>query len=162
MPNILIKIIGNAYSHTNDDAYHHMISYICKKNYFGGYGFFPATPCETIIQHFQSCETCSLDHIDKKMWHFIISTQDNVQENQFAFLADQIALLFASEYQCIYGLDFDKGHPHIHVAVNTHSYHPTHPALTQTLFEQYITQVQSLITRLYTNTSLSIQWEGAE
>ena len=162
MKNILIKIIGTACTHTNDDVYENIIHYIGNKKYINGYGFFPTQNLDGIARQFHFSEAYSNTSTDKKIWHFIISTNDPVSGQELAILANNIALLFASDYQCFYGIDSDKGHPHIHFAVNTYSYHPKQTVLTKNEFETYIFQIQNLLSVRYPNAYIQTQWEGDE
>lgn len=161
MKNIIIKIIGDAYSHTNDTAYQNLISYISQKSFFGGYGILPPYQLDFLTEQFIQSEYHSHHYTDKKVWHFIIAIQD-IPKYTLASLANTISSIFCFHYQCIYGIDFEHGHDHIHFAVNAYSYQADYPTLSQDIFESYLEKVNTLLSARYPEHRIDTIWGGEQ
>lgn len=148
-------------SYNNENAYNRVIGYISNKTYFGGYGFYYSpNPDSSIIQQFKLCETCSNQKNNQKIWHFYITFFKRQNLTDLLKLADQIALIFARQYQIVYGLDTDEGRPHLHFGVNAFSYHPDIPVLTPESMQDYLTNLQRELQHRYPSKNVTLQFRG--
>lgn len=58
-------------------------------------------------------------------------------------------MLFAYNYQVLYGLDLETPYPHLHFAVNAYSYRPDHPLLSEELFDEYMATCLNILQHTY-------------
>ncbi len=110
MSDIRIEAVKGSYD--NDNAYNRVIGYVSNKSYFCGYGFF-CHPEISIIEQFRRSETHSNHKSVQKIWHFYITFSGRWKHDDLLNLANQITRLFSPGYQIVYGLDIDKGNPHL-------------------------------------------------
>lgn len=129
MRHVIIKFIYRGDYH-NSDAFEKTINYIyrCKTNnpllvYSYGTLQFPPT-CQSLIQDFELVYQKRANKPIRHLWHFVISSLDiDLHNMDWAFLySDNIARLFAPDYQVCYSFHPDKSHPHFHFIVSTVNY----------------------------------------
>lgn len=145
MSDIRIKIFEGSYS--NEDAYVNVLNYIMNKYSWGGYGFWPYDP-ETIITAFEESKSHSAQHTLRNLWHFTITFSSTLDLQRLYTHANEIALLFVSKYQVLFAVDIE-GRPHLHFAVNSYSYYPNIPVLSDTGMESYIKQILYYFHQIY-------------
>ena len=127
--------------------------------YFGGYGF-TYNPALSIIEQFKLSETYSSHTHGQKIWHFYITFSTRWNHIDLLNLANQIALIFSPRYQIVYGLDLDKGNPHLHFGLNTFSYYPDIPVITPKLMEDFLIYLQNELKKWYPRKTVTLQFQG--
>lgn len=157
MSDIRIEALSGDYS--NDDVYERLLGYISQKSYIGGFGF-TCSPDISIIEQFRLSEIYSSNSGPRKMWHFIITFSTSWDHQSLLQLAADIARGFSPEYQILYGLDTEKGNPHLHFGVNAFSYHPDHPALSEEIMHVYLEQLQTFLQNHYPAMTVTLQFLG--
>jgi len=157
MSKIRIEVFNGNYDNT--DVYNRVLGYISNKTYIGGYGF-NYDPQVPIIKQFQLSEQYSNHSSAQKMWHFIITFSDKWNHNELLWIAVQVACLFSSEYQILYGLDTDKGNPHLHFGVNVFSFYPDTPILSREKMYDYLLRIQSFLKKQYAGRTVTLQFQG--
>lgn len=158
MENILIKVIPEEYADYDSAA--NLIRYIMSKHSPGGYGYPVPATIESITYSFHFIHESLFPGYGQRLWHFIISFNGKRSSNELLLLADQIAYIFAGNYQVIYGFDPDEGHYHLHFAVNAVSYHSGSIPLDDNIMIQYLHQINSILTGNYPSYKIKLLWEG--
>lgn len=157
MSDIRIEVFNGLYD--NYDAYERLLGYISNKTDCSGYGF-NCSLKTSIIEQFHLSETCSHHTNAQKIWHFTITFKECWKDTDLLQMAMTISSLFSSEYQILYGLDKEKGRPHLHFGVNVFSYHPDTPVLSEEKMHKYLIYVQKLLKKLYSLKSVTLQFQG--
>ena len=154
-----IRIEVHKGSYDTETSYNKEIGYITNKTYFGGYGF-TYNPALSIIEQFKLSETYSSHTHGQKIWHFYITFSTRWNHIDLLNLANQIALIFSPRYQIVYGLDLDKGNPHLHFGLNTFSYYPDIPVITPKLMEDFLIYLQNELKKWYPPKTVTLQFQG--
>lgn len=141
-----IQIIFPIGEYSNGDAYEAILTYVTSKLYPSGYGIpIPVTRDNSII-YFYKAQANSNQQSARYLWHFTINFKEKRKDlTQIMLMGQQIAYLFSSAYQVVYGLDLGTDHTHLHFAVNAYSYHPDAPVLSNELMEVYVQQMEQII-----------------
>lgn len=157
MSDIRIEVFNGLYD--NYDAYERLLGYISNKTDCSGYGF-NCSLKTSIIEQFRLSETCSHHTNAQKIWHFTITFAERWKHTDLLQIAVKVSSLFASEYQVLFGLDTEKGRPHLHFGVNAFSYHPDAPVLSKDKMYPCLVYIQQLLEKLYPNKTVTLQFQG--
>lgn len=156
MLDIRIKIIPGNY--TNLDAFYNVINYISSKDIIGGYGFWGNSP-KSVAEQFLNCVKYSCEVVNKELWHFVISSHAFSNPYETFRLGNEIAKIIKDHYQIIFAYDNETRNPHLHFAVNSYSYLPNHPVLTQEIFSEFLNQVKILLYKIYPSLPVHIDFK---
>lgn len=159
MSDIRIKNIPGNYE--NGDVYNCLLGYISKKAYIGGFGF-ACTPELSIIEQFRLSEICSKHPGSRKMWHFIITFQEEWGTNSLLTMAIRVSSLFAERYQILWGLDYDKKIPHLHFGMNAFSYHLNIPPLSEIEMHECLAHIQQMLQKENPNKTVTLKFTTKE
>lgn len=157
MSDIRIEVTNGYYD--TDDSYNKVIGYITNKNLFGGYGFYYSHDI-SIIEQFKLSEMYSDQKNEQKIWHFFITFSKRWNHMELLELANQIAFSLSPQYQIVYGLDIDKGKPHLHFGINAFSYHPDTTVLTPEYFQGCLVYWQNKLAEWYPHKTVTLQFRG--
>ena len=144
--------------YANEDAYESVLTYLSKKAYVGGYAITIPPTRETLISDFRRVESASNYQTARYIWHFVISLPEKVNYKTLLQMGDQIAMYMAYQYQVVYALDLETGHPHLHFAVNTYSYQPNCEPLSEDLFERYLQVALNILQHTFPSYKAEIKY----
>lgn len=153
-----IQIIVMEGNYNNSEAYNCVLGYIAQKAYLGGYGF-RCTPELSIIDQFEISESLSNHSGFRKIWHFIITFQKSWDHTYLLGIGVQAAKLFSSDYQVLFALDLEGAEPHLHFGVNAFSYHPNAPILSEEIMDNYLKQIQNLLSEQYPDMTITLLYK---
>lgn len=136
--------------YANNDAYEAVLTYLTKKQYLSGYGIsLPITKDNCIYDYYRAHNTSKYQNA-RYIWHFYISFKERQKDKlKILSVANNVASIFANNYQVIYALDTDTDNDHVHFAVNAFSYHPEYEPLSEMMMTSYLDQIQFLLKNVY-------------
>lgn len=158
MSNIRIEVMSGDYK--NLDAFFNVIRYLYIKPIFGGYGFF-GNSVKTIETQFLDCVRYSSDNAEKELWHFSISSHVFSDPLETFRLGHEISKIIKDHYQVIFAYDNEHGNPHLHFSINSYSYLPNHPVLSNNIFSEFVKQIHSLLHTFYPDLLIIIDYKEA-
>lgn len=160
MNNPILHIIDKTYE--NEDVFSNIVTYAFRLNSkqtlpIFCYGIWPPT-YENIVNEFETTRKQSKYKPTKHVWHIVLSfPYKNIESRAYCF-ANDIAKVFAQNYQIFYTFHNDTEHGHFHFFINTTSFIPEYPILDHKKMKTFEEKILYLASNNY-KTSLNINWK---